>query len=363
MKLSLLAAAAIAQIASAHYFFELLVIDGVESKPYEFVRENTRAIKYNPTKWKNPLDNITPDDTDFRCNKGAFASAGRTGVAEVKPGTKLAMKLGVGATMKHPGPGHVHMSLAKGSVKEYEGDGDWFLIKQVGLCTKGDIKGDAWCTWDKNSIEFDIPIGTPPGEYLVRSQHVGVHGAHDGQAEFYYGCAQIKVTGDGTGVPGPMIKFPGGYKKTDPSWNFSVWGGYKDFPFPSQTVWTGGNSGGAQSPAQSPAASPSAVASNPQATPAAPAPKPQPTKPATPVSQPAGVPVTQPSSAPVEQAPSDDYPADGGDYPAGGDYPTEEAPKPTPATPSPATPATTKRPCSSKKTRRGSRAFRQSLRK
>ncbi|EMD88003.1 glycoside hydrolase family 61 protein, partial [Bipolaris maydis ATCC 48331] len=239
MKLSLLTAAAIAQIASAHYFFERLIIDGKETKPYEFVRENTRAIKYNPTKWKNPLDNITPDDTDFRCNKGAFSSASRTGVAEVAPGTKLAMKLGVGATMQHPGPGHVHMSLAPGSVKEYEGDGDWFLIKQVGLCTKGDIKKDAWCTWDKNNIEFEIPLNTPPGEYLVRSQHVGVHGAHDGQAEFYYGCAQIKVTGNGTGVPGPMIKFPGGYKKTDPSWNFSVWGGYKDFPFPSQTVWTG----------------------------------------------------------------------------------------------------------------------------
>jgi hypothetical protein len=53
MKLSLAAAAAIAQLASAHYYFEVFVADGQESKPLEFIRENTRPAKYNPTKWKN----------------------------------------------------------------------------------------------------------------------------------------------------------------------------------------------------------------------------------------------------------------------------------------------------------------------
>ena len=42
MKLSILAGAAIAQLASAHYFFDVLVVDGQESKGYEFIRENTR---------------------------------------------------------------------------------------------------------------------------------------------------------------------------------------------------------------------------------------------------------------------------------------------------------------------------------
>ncbi|KAL2826164.1 hypothetical protein BJY01DRAFT_256085 [Aspergillus pseudoustus] len=67
---------------------------------------------------------------------------------------------------------------------------------------------------------------------------IGVHGAHAGEAEFYYECAQVKVIGGGNGTPGPTIKFPGGYKQDDPSFNFSVWGGMKEYPMPGPEVWT-----------------------------------------------------------------------------------------------------------------------------
>lgn len=190
MKLStsIIAGAALFNSVSAHYFFEKLVIDGKETQPLQYVRENTRPIKYNPTKWKNTLDDMTPDLPDFRCNKGAFLSAGKTQTAEVKPGQKLAMKLGVGATMQHPGPQLVYMSKAPGEVSKYEGEGDWFKIMESGICdTSKDIKKDAWCSWDKDRIEFTIPEGTPVGEYLIRPEHIALHGAHDGQAEFYYG--------------------------------------------------------------------------------------------------------------------------------------------------------------------------------
>ncbi|KAH7094607.1 hypothetical protein FB567DRAFT_600222 [Paraphoma chrysanthemicola] len=64
------------------------------------------------------------------------------------------------------------------------------------------------------------------------------------EARWHRGCAQVKVTGDGSGIPGPTIKFPGGYKKDDPSFNFSIWGRYKDYPMPGPAVWVRGNSGG-----------------------------------------------------------------------------------------------------------------------
>ena len=63
---------ALANSAAAHYFFDVLVIDGQETDSLQYVRENTRTAKYNPTKWKNIRDDMTPDLTDFRCNKGAF---------------------------------------------------------------------------------------------------------------------------------------------------------------------------------------------------------------------------------------------------------------------------------------------------
>ncbi|KOS37905.1 hypothetical protein ACN38_g11281 [Penicillium nordicum] len=238
MKFSLAALAAIAPIVSAHYFFDALVIDDKEDTQY--VRSNTRPEKYNPTKWVNTLDDMTPDMPDFRCNKGAFTFAGKTDTAEVKAGSKLAMKLGVGATMRHPGPASVYMSKAPTTANKYEGDGEWFKIYQESVCDKNkDFTTEAWCTWDKDRIEFTIPANLPDGEYLIRPEHIGLHGAAGGQAEFYYGCAQVKVVDGGNGTPGPTIKFPGGYKKDDPSFNFSIWGGYKEYPMPGPEVWTG----------------------------------------------------------------------------------------------------------------------------
>lgn len=62
-----------------------------------------------------------------------------------------------------------------------------------------------------------------------------------------HSCAQVKITGGGNGTPGPMIKFPGGYKKSDPSFNFSIYGGYKAYPMPGPAVWTGGSSSSSSS--------------------------------------------------------------------------------------------------------------------
>ncbi|EKG19237.1 Glycoside hydrolase family 61 [Macrophomina phaseolina MS6] len=244
MKFSQFTIAALAPLVSAHYFFDTLVIDGQETQSMQYVRSNTRQAKYNPTKWKNTRDDMTPDMDDFRCNKGAFTFAGSTGTAEVKAGSKLAMKLAVGATMQHPGAALVYMSKAPSAANSYEGDGEWFKIFEESVCNQnGDFTRDAWCTWDKDRIEFTIPADTPDGEYLIRPEHVAVHGAHVGEAEFYYGCAQVKVTGGGNGVPGPTVKFPGAYKSTDESFNFSIYGGYKPYPMPGPAVWTGGNSG------------------------------------------------------------------------------------------------------------------------
>lgn len=187
MKLSLFSAVALSQLASAHYFFDTLVIDGKETRPNQYVRENTRPAKYNPTKWENIRDDMTPDLPDFRCNKGAFTSAGRTQTAEIKAGSKLAMKLAVGAHFQHPGPANVYMSKAPDSAQKYEGDGEWFKIYETGICDKTKaLTSDAWCTWDKDRVEFTIPKDVPAGEYLVRAEHIGVHGNHVGQAEFYY---------------------------------------------------------------------------------------------------------------------------------------------------------------------------------
>jgi hypothetical protein len=132
------------------------------------------------------------------------------------------------------------MSLAPGNVVDYDGSGDWFKIYQDTVCTQtGDLAHGGWCSWDTDRITFDIPASTPPGQYLVRAEHIGLHGAHVGEAEFYYSCAQVEVTGSGNGLPGPMVKIPGVYGQDDEAVNFSVYGA-SDYPFiPGPEVWSG----------------------------------------------------------------------------------------------------------------------------
>ena len=95
--------------------------------------------------------------------------------------------------------------------------------------------------WDFDTKKFKIPSATPDGEYLLRIEHSALHGAHDGQAEFYYTCAQVQVTGGGSGSTGPTVKIPGVYKRDSPEVNFSIWNNPKSYPFvPGVEVWSEG---------------------------------------------------------------------------------------------------------------------------
>ncbi|KAK4209803.1 glycosyl hydrolase family 61-domain-containing protein [Rhypophila decipiens] len=241
---SALLGALLASGAEAHYRFSKFLHNGKLSGDWEYVRENSNGIM--PTK-----QFITPSD-DFRCNSGSFNNAGRTKVAKVMPGDEIGFQLWYYATMQHPGPLTIHMSKAPGDVRQYRGDGDWFKVHQMIICkAPGQYLDDKdWCTWDKSTITFRIPNDTPPGQYLVRIEHIALHGAKDGHTEFYYECAQIEVGGNGQGRPGPMVKIPGLYDSNDPALRFFIYG-VPRYPYTNigkHTVWTGGNGGGSSQP-------------------------------------------------------------------------------------------------------------------
>lgn len=108
MKVSAALIAAVAQVASAHYFFDSVVTNGAAGPSFRYIRDFTRKTKYNPIKFSsNPAvdlrDDSTIDGPDARCNQGAFTNAGKTQVLEVAAGGEVTVKLGVGATMQHPG--------------------------------------------------------------------------------------------------------------------------------------------------------------------------------------------------------------------------------------------------------------------
>jgi hypothetical protein len=118
--------------------------------------------------------------------------------------------------------------------------------------TGGYLDDKDWCTWDLSQVYFTIPKDTPPGQYLVRIEHIALHGAQSGDTEFYFECAQIEVTGNGNGRPGPMVKIPGLYNSNDPALRFFIYG-VPRYPYTnigSHTVWAGGKAsgGGGSSP-------------------------------------------------------------------------------------------------------------------
>lgn len=51
-------------------------------------------------------------------------------------------------------------------------------------------------------------------------EHIGLHLSTNynswGGAQFFVSCAHLSVSGGGTGNPGPLVEFPGAYKKGEP---------------------------------------------------------------------------------------------------------------------------------------------------
>ncbi|RYP50933.1 hypothetical protein DL768_003658 [Monosporascus sp. mg162] len=233
-------AAALARLAAAHYTFNgLLINDELVGRDWQYIRQHDRG--YMPT-----FREEAATSDDFRCNQNGGSGA-NTDVYTVRPGDKVGLRQAFGANgILHPGPAQVYLSLAPGSVKEYDGSGDWIKIAQELACkpniVPADFQTDAWCTWNENNVSFVVPENIPEGEYLVRGEHIALHGAHDGKAEFYYSCAQIKVEGStGSELPGEKVLIPGVYGVDDDAINFSVWGSSTSYPFvPGPDVAPGG---------------------------------------------------------------------------------------------------------------------------
>lgn len=112
--------------------------------------------------------------------------------------------------------------------------------------------------------EFKLPTGLASGEYLLRSEMLALHGAQTvGGAQFYIGCAQLKITGTGSkGSCSPTISLPGAYNAEDSDIYIpNVYNGFdaSTYTAPGGPVATCGGSGNS-TPATSAASNGTAVA-------------------------------------------------------------------------------------------------------
>ncbi|KAK1146763.1 hypothetical protein N8T08_002524 [Aspergillus melleus] len=208
----LLAVIGFAPKAISHYNLEALVVNGVITQPYEYVRRTTNG-------W-SPIGDVT--SPDMICNEGGLTddTMAATKTYTVSPGEQVGFTVNI--EIGHPGPLAVYLSRAPDGVaaNAYKGDGDWFKAYAMTYThiDQYDIHwGNFYDGQPIRNFTFQLPQDLPPGEYLMRGEHVGLHQADTfGQAQFYIGCAQLKVTGYGNGVPGPTVKIPGVYDGYEP---------------------------------------------------------------------------------------------------------------------------------------------------
>ncbi|KAF9731075.1 hypothetical protein PMIN06_012761 [Paraphaeosphaeria minitans] len=195
---SILASSFIAAVSAHQNFHQFWVND--ETPGYQV------GIRMPPS--NSPVTDVTSED--ITCNVN-----GQTGVADTVAASG-------GNTIKvqwdqsgHPGP-ITHMLFGPvDSAKDATGVGSWFKIDELDYVDgkwANEIMGAANMTH-----EFKLPTGLPSGEYLLRSEMLALHGAQTvGGAQFYIGCAQLKITGTGSdGACSPEIKLPGAYNAED----------------------------------------------------------------------------------------------------------------------------------------------------
>jgi hypothetical protein len=222
--------------ALAHYNFESLIVNGEATQPYEYVRRTTNS--------NSPVEDVT--SASIVCNVGGNDADIRaaTKTHPVSPGDEVGFD--INSELGHPGPLYVYMSRAPDGVaaSDYLGDGDWFKVYALTTSAIDPDTGLQWATFPGNqggaqNFTFTLPEDLPPGEYLMRGEHIGLHGAGQvGGAQFYMGCAQLSVSGSGSGSPAPTAKFPGAYSAEDPGILIGIyWPPPQEYISPGPGVW------------------------------------------------------------------------------------------------------------------------------
>ncbi|KAF1954553.1 hypothetical protein CC80DRAFT_475786 [Byssothecium circinans] len=203
----------------------------------------------------SPVTDVTSND--MACNVGG--SKVPSGVVTVAAAEGDTIKVQWDQS-GHPGP-ITHMLFGPvDDASQATGIGSWVKIDEL------NTQDGKWASeiMGANNMThtFKLPTGLKSGEYLLRSEMLALHGAQtSGGAQFYIGCAQLKITGTGSGACSPSIKLPGAYNAEDP--NIFISNFYNGFDLTTYTAPGGPVASCGGSGSSSPVSSSAPVASKP----------------------------------------------------------------------------------------------------
>ncbi|RMZ73710.1 glycoside hydrolase family 61 [Pyrenophora seminiperda CCB06] len=211
------ALAALTEVASAHYIFEYLTANGAKGALFQ----NIRPVPNN-----SPVTDLA--SSTLRCNVNGGSGSGTTTVA-VAAGSSVSF---TADQAFYTGPTSFYMTKVD-SAASADGSSDWFKIKEIGPTFSG---GSA--SWDlSTTYSATIPSQLPAGDYLLRIEQLAIHNP-SAVPQFYISCAQIKVTGGGSGKASPTVKIPGHIKSTDPGYTANIYSNFNSYTVPGPKVAT-----------------------------------------------------------------------------------------------------------------------------
>ncbi|KAJ7050360.1 glycosyl hydrolase family 61-domain-containing protein [Mycena amicta] len=225
---ALVAVVALVAEVSAHYVFPDLIVNGVQSSDWQFTRQTNN--------WQdlNPVTDVST--TDVRCYT-SLESGTAPSTATVAAGSTVTFTIfGNPSNLYHDGVLNVYMAKAPTGtdVSKWDGSGTvWFKIKQIPAIADGVTI--TFPSTGLTTVDVTIPAQLPSGQYLLRVEQIALHVAMTFQgAQFYISCAQLSVTGGGTGTPGPLVAFPGAYTGMEPGILINIY-----FPIPTNYTQPG----------------------------------------------------------------------------------------------------------------------------
>ncbi|KAF3356883.1 hypothetical protein VdG1_03441 [Verticillium dahliae VDG1] len=213
--MKLLTLLALAATVTSHAIFQKVSVNGVDQGQLKGVRAPSS---------NNPVQNV--NDADFACNKNIQHKDNN--ILTVPAGARVGAWWGhvIGGPQgsndpdhpiaaSHKGPIMVYLAKVANAASASSTGLQWFKVAENGL------SGGKWAvdTMISNAgwYYFDLPTCVAPGDYLMRVELLALHGASvRGEAQFYFECAQIRVTGSGTNTGSNFVSFPGAYSATDP---------------------------------------------------------------------------------------------------------------------------------------------------
>ncbi|KAF3182334.1 hypothetical protein TWF225_004188 [Orbilia oligospora] len=205
-----------ASLASAHYIFPALILNGQATGDWQYVK---KAANING---RGPIEDINSDS--LRCCNDPKAPKAAT--ANVEAGNLVGFT--VASRISHPGPLLFYMARVPDdkTAADFDGEGTvWFKVHED---QPANTSNGIWWPEDITEVYVKIPRCLPDGEYLLRVEHIALHNAYQtGGAQFFLGCAQLNVTGGWVGAtpstPPTLVSFPGAYNATDPGIKLNIW--------------------------------------------------------------------------------------------------------------------------------------------